>query len=100
MIQTSGTGSKPWKSRDFPKRHRPYRGTGPALACRWPGLIDIDAEKGVLQKSLDSSKENRGRKGRIEQPRNSRPPPPAEVVAEAQAIWMHRQEEADPASPR
>lgn len=83
------------KTDDFPKGTVAIGTPGASFGLPLAGLIDIDAEKSRLQKSLDKlGKEIGGLKGRLNNPKFAASAPP-EVVAEAQANLDARQEEAD-----
>ncbi|MCX8225767.1 MAG: valine--tRNA ligase [Sulfitobacter sp.] len=79
----------------FPKGTVSIAAPGATFGLPLAGLIDIDAEKSRLQKSLDKlGKEIGGLKGRLNNPKFAASAP-AEVVAEAQSNLDARQEEAD-----
>ncbi|NOR31044.1 MAG: valine--tRNA ligase [Sulfitobacter sp.] len=79
----------------FPKGTVSIAAPGATFGLPLAGLIDIDAEKSRLQKSLDKlGKEIGGLKGRLNNPKFAASAPP-EVVAEAQGNLDARQEEAD-----
>ena len=79
----------------FPKGTVSIAAPGASFGLPLAGLIDIDAEKARLQKSLDKlGKEIGGLKGRLNNPKFAASAP-EEVVAEAQANLDARQEEAD-----
>ncbi len=79
----------------FPKGTVSIAAPGASFGLPLAGLIDIDAEKARLQKSLDKlGKEIGGLKGRLNNPKFAASAP-EEVVAEAQANLAARQEEAD-----
>ena len=79
----------------FPKGTVSIAAPGATFGLPLAGLIDIDAEKLRLQKSLDKlGKEIGGLKGRLNNPKFAASAP-AEVVAEAQSNLDARQEEAD-----
>ncbi len=83
------------KTDSFPKGTVSIAAPGASFGLPLAGLIDIDAEKARLQKSLDKlGKEIGGLKGRLNNPRFAACAP-EEVVAEAQANLDARQEEAD-----
>jgi valyl-tRNA synthetase len=83
------------KTEDFPKGTVSIAAPGATFGLPLAGLIDIDAEKTRLQKSLDKlGKEIGGLKGRLNNPKFAASAP-AEVVAEAQGNLDARQEEAD-----
>ncbi|WP_341234105.1 valine--tRNA ligase [uncultured Sulfitobacter sp.] len=83
------------KTDDFPKGTVSIAAPGATFGLPLAGLIDIDAEKSRLQKSLDKlGKEIGGLKGRLNNPKFAASAP-AEVVAEAQGNLDARQEEAD-----
>ena len=83
------------KIADFPKGTVSIGTPGATFGLPLAGLIDIDAEKARLQKSLDKlGKEIGGLKGRLNNPKFAASAPP-EVVAEAQGNLDARQEEAD-----
>jgi valyl-tRNA synthetase len=83
------------KADDFPKGTVAISAPGATFGLPLAGLIDIDAEKARLQKSLDKlGKEIGGLNGRLKNPKFAASAPP-EVVAEAQANLAARQEEAD-----
>ncbi len=83
------------KTDDFPKGTVSIGTPGATFGLPLAGLIDIDAEKSRLQKSLDKlGKEIGGLKGRLNNPKFAASAPP-EVVAEAQGNLDARQEEAD-----
>jgi valyl-tRNA synthetase len=83
------------KTDDFPKGTVSIGTPGATFGLPLAGLIDIDAEKSRLQKSLDKlGKEVGGLKGRLNNPKFAASAPP-EVVAEAQGNLDARQEEAD-----
>ncbi len=83
------------KADDFPKGTVAIAAPGAMFGLPLAGLIDIDAEKARLQKSLDKlGKEIGGLKGRLNNPKFAASAP-EEVVAEAQANLDARQEEAD-----
>jgi valyl-tRNA synthetase len=83
------------KTSDFPKGTVSIGTPGATFGLPLAGLIDIDAEKSRLQKSLDKlGKEIGGLKGRLNNPKFAASAPP-EVVAEAQGNLDARQEEAD-----
>ena len=80
---------------DFPKGTVSIGTPGATFGLPLAGLIDIDAEKARLQKSLDKlGKEIGGLKGRLNNPKFAASAP-ADVVAEAQGNLDARQEEAD-----
>ena len=80
---------------DFPKGTVAISAPGATFGLPLAGLIDIDAEKTRLQKSLDKlAKEIGGLKGRLNNPKFAASAP-EEVVAEAQGNLDARQEEAD-----
>ncbi|MEP5728125.1 MAG: valine--tRNA ligase [Sulfitobacter sp.] len=79
----------------FPKGTASIPARAASLGLPLQGIIDIDAEKARLQKSLDKlSKEIGGLKGRLNNPKFAASAP-EEVVTEAQANLEARQEEAD-----
>ena len=79
----------------FPKGTVSIGAPGASFGLPLAGLIDIDAEKARLQKSLDKlGKEIGGLKGRLNNPKFAASAP-EDVVAEAQANLDARQEEAD-----
>ena len=79
----------------FPKGTVSIGAPGATFGLPLAGLIDIDAEKARLQKSLDKlGKEIGGLKGRLNNPKFAASAP-EDVVAEAQANLDARQEEAD-----
>ncbi len=79
----------------FPKGTVSLAAAGATFGLPLAGLIDIDAEKTRLQKSLEKlGKEIGGLKGRLNNPKFAASAP-EEVVAEAQANLDARQEEAD-----
>ncbi|KIN60329.1 Valyl-tRNA synthetase [Sulfitobacter noctilucae] len=79
----------------FPKGTASIPARAASLGLPLEGIIDIDAEKVRLQKSLDKlGKEIGGLKGRLNNPKFAASAP-EEVVAEAQANLDARQEEAD-----
>ncbi|MEH6392108.1 MAG: valine--tRNA ligase, partial [Sulfitobacter sp.] len=83
------------KTESFPKGTVSIAAPGASFGLPLAGLIDIDAEKARLQKSLDKlGKEIGGLKGRLNTPKFAASAP-AEVVAEAQSNLDARQEEAD-----
>jgi len=83
------------KTDSFPKGTVSIAAPGASFGLPLAGLIDIDAEKARLQKSLDKlGKEIGGLKGRLNNPKFAASAP-EEVVAEAQANLDARQEEAD-----
>ena len=83
------------KAESFPKGTVSIAVPGASFGLPLAGLIDIDAEKARLQKSLDKlGKEIGGLKGRLNNPKFAASAP-AEVVAEAQSNLDARQEEAD-----
>jgi len=83
------------KTSDFPKGTISIGAPGATFGLPLAGLIDIDAEKTRLQKSLDKlGKEIGGLKGRLNNPKFAASAP-EDVVAEAQANLDARQEEAD-----
>ena len=83
------------KTESFPKGTVSIAAPGASFGLPLAGLIDIDAEKTRLQKSLDKlGKEIGGLKGRLNNPKFAASAP-AEVVAEAQSNLDARQEEAD-----
>ncbi|WP_340237995.1 valine--tRNA ligase [Sulfitobacter pontiacus] len=83
------------KTESFPKGTVSIAAPGASFGLPLAGLIDIDAEKARLQKSLDKlGKEIGGLKGRLNNPKFAASAP-AEVVAEAQSNLDARQEEAD-----
>ena len=83
------------KAETFPKGTVSIAAPGASFGLPLAGLIDIDAEKARLQKSLDKlGKEIGGLKGRLNNPKFAASAP-AEVVAEAQGNLDARQEEAD-----
>lgn len=83
------------KTESFPKGTVSIAAPGASFGLPLAGLIDIDAEKARLQKSLDKlGKEIGGLKGRLSNPKFAASAP-AEVVAEAQSNLDARQEEAD-----
>ena len=83
------------KAKSFPKGTVSIAAPGASFGLPLAGLIDIDAEKARLQKSLDKlGKEIGGLKGRLNNPKFAASAP-AEVVAEAQSNLDARQEEAD-----
>ncbi|WP_286759942.1 MULTISPECIES: valine--tRNA ligase [Sulfitobacter] len=83
------------KAESFPKGTVSIAAPGASFGLPLAGLIDIDAEKARLQKSLDKlGKEIGGLKGRLNNPKFAASAP-AEVVAEAQSNLDARQEEAD-----
>ena len=83
------------KTESFPKGTVSIAAPGASFGLPLAGLIDIDAEKARLQKSLDKlGKEIGGLKGRLNNPKFAASAP-AEVVAEAQGNLDARQEEAD-----
>ena len=83
------------KTESFPKGTVSIAAPGASFGLPLAGLIDIDAEKARLQKSLDTlGKEIGGLKGRLNNPKFAASAP-AEVVAEAQSNLDARQEEAD-----
>ncbi|MFG6518458.1 valine--tRNA ligase [Sulfitobacter sp. 1A13496] len=83
------------KADSFPKGTVSIAAPGASFGLPLAGLIDIDAEKARLQKSLDKlGKEIGGLKGRLNNPKFAASAP-EEVVAEAQANLAARQEEAD-----
>tara|TARA_R110000787_G_scaffold28730_9_gene78265 strand:+ start:2492 stop:5428 length:2937 start_codon:yes stop_codon:yes gene_type:complete len=83
------------KTQSFPKGTVSIATPGASFGLPLAGLIDIDAEKARLQKSLDKlGKEIGGLKGRLNNPKFAASAP-AEVVAEAQSNLDARQEEAD-----
>ncbi|MGR3607447.1 MAG: valine--tRNA ligase [Sulfitobacter sp.] len=83
------------KTESFPKGTVSIATPGASFGLPLAGLIDIDAEKARLQKSLDKlGKEIGGLKGRLNNPKFAASAP-AEVVAEAQSNLDARQEEAD-----
>ncbi len=83
------------QTESFPKGTVSIAAPGASFGLPLAGLIDIDAEKARLQKSLDKlGKEIGGLKGRLNNPKFAASAP-AEVVAEAQSNLDARQEEAD-----
>ena len=83
------------KADGFPKGTVSIAAPGATFGLPLAGLIDIDAEKTRLQKSLDKlGKEIGGLKGRLNNPKFAASAP-ADVVAEAQSNLDARQEEAD-----
>lgn len=83
------------RAESFPKGTVSIAAPGASFGLPLAGLIDIDAEKARLQKSLDKlGKEIGGLKGRLNNPKFAASAP-EEVVAEAQANLDARQEEAD-----
>ncbi len=79
----------------FPKGTVAIGAPGATFGLPLEGIIDIDAEKARLQKSLDKlGKEIGGLKGRLNNPKFAASAP-EDVVAEAQANLGARQEEAD-----
>jgi valyl-tRNA synthetase len=83
------------RAESFPKGTVSIAAPGASFGLPLAGLIDIDAEKARLQKSLDKlGKEIGGLKGRLNNPKFAASAP-EEVVAEAQANLAARQEEAD-----
>ncbi len=79
----------------FPKGTVAIAAPGASFGLPLAGLIDIDAEKARLQKSLDKlAKEIGGLNGRLNNPKFAASAP-EEVVAEAQANLAARQEESD-----
>ena len=83
------------KADGFPKGTVAIAAPGANFGLPLAGLIDIDAEKARLQKSLDKlAKEIGGLNGRLKNPKFAASAP-EEVVAEAQANLAARQEEAD-----
>ncbi len=79
----------------FPKGTVAIGAPGATFGLPLEGIIDIDAEKSRLQKSLDKlGKEIGGLKGRLNNPKFAASAP-EDVVAEAQANLDARQEEAD-----
>jgi len=83
------------KTESFPKGTVSIAAPGASFGLPLAGLIDIDAEKARLQKSLDKlGKEIGGLKGRLNNPKFAASAPP-KVVAEAQSNLDARQEEAD-----
>jgi len=83
------------RTESFPKGTVSIAAPGASFGLPLAGLIDIDAEKARLQKSLDKlGKEIGGLKGRLNNPKFAASAP-EEVVAEAQANLDARQEEAD-----
>ncbi|MDF3350293.1 valine--tRNA ligase [Sulfitobacter sp. KE34] len=83
------------KADSFPKGTVSIAAPGTSFGLPLAGLIDIDAEKARLQKSLDKlGKEIGGLRGRLNNPKFAASAP-EEVVAEAQANLAARQEEAD-----
>ena len=83
------------QTESFPKGTVSIAAPGASFGLPLAGLIDIDAEKARLQKSLDKlGKEIGGLKGRLNNPKFAASAP-EEVVAEAQANLAARQEEAD-----
>jgi len=83
------------QTESFPKGTVSIAAPGASFGLPLAGLIDIDAEKTRLQKSLDKlGKEIGGLKGRLNNPKFAASAP-AEVVAEAQSNLDARQEEAD-----
>ncbi|MGC1496577.1 MAG: valine--tRNA ligase [Sulfitobacter sp.] len=83
------------KADEFPKGTVAISAPGATFGLPLAGLIDIDAEKARLQKSLDKlGKEISGLNGRLKNPKFAASAP-ADVVAEAQANLAARQEEAD-----
>ena len=80
---------------DFPKGTVAIPAAGATFGLPLEGIIDIDAEKARLQKSLDKlGKEIGGLNGRLKNPKFAASAPP-EVVEEAQANLAARQGEAD-----
>ncbi len=83
------------KADTFPKGTVAIAAAGATFGLPLEGIIDIDAEKARLQKSMDKlAKEIGGLNGRLKNPKFAASAP-AEVVAEAQANLAARQEEAD-----
>ncbi|KKN65069.1 hypothetical protein LCGC14_0485290 [marine sediment metagenome] len=83
------------KADGFPNGTVSIAAPGATFGLPLAGLIDIDAEKTRLQKSLDKlGKEIGGLKGRLNNPKFAASAP-ADVVAEAQSNLDARQEEAD-----
>ena len=83
------------KKDEFPKGTVAIGAPGATFGLPLEGLIDLDAEKARLQKSLDKlAKEIGGLKGRLNNPKFAASAP-EEVVAEAQENLAARQEEAD-----
>ncbi|MGJ8629005.1 MAG: valine--tRNA ligase [Sulfitobacter sp.] len=83
------------KADNFPKGTVAIAAPGASFGLPLAGLIDIEAEKARLQKSLDKlAKEIGGLNGRLKNPKFAASAP-EEVVAEAQANLAARQEEAD-----
>ncbi len=79
----------------FPKGTASIPARAATLGLPLEGIIDIEAEKARLQKSLDKlGKEIGGLKGRLNNPKFAASAP-EDVVAEAQANLDARQEEAD-----
>ncbi|UWR23477.1 valine--tRNA ligase [Sulfitobacter sp. S190] len=80
---------------DFPKGTVSIPAPGATFGLPLEGIIDIDAEKARLQKSLDKlGKEIGGLNGRLNNPKFAASAP-EDVVAEARANLSARQEEAD-----
>ena len=95
MIKRLGRVETLEKTESFPKGTVSIAAPGASFGLPLAGLIDIDAEKARLQKSLDKlGKEIGGLKGRLNNPKFAASAP-AEVVAEAQSNLDARQEEAD-----
>jgi len=83
------------KVETFPKGTASIPARAATLGLPLEGIIDIDAEKARLSKSLEKlNKEIGGLKGRLGNPKFAASAP-EEVVAEAQANLNARQEEAD-----
>ncbi|APE44137.1 valine--tRNA ligase [Sulfitobacter alexandrii] len=79
----------------FPKGTASIPSRAATLGLPLEGIIDIDAEKARLEKSLEKlGKEIGGLKGRLNNPKFAASAP-EEVVAETQANLHARQEEAD-----
>ncbi|MEQ6204032.1 valine--tRNA ligase [Sulfitobacter sp. HNIBRBA2951] len=80
---------------DFPKGTVAIPAAGATFGLPLEGIIDIEAEKARLQKSLDKlAKEIGGLNGRLKNPKFAASAPP-EVVEEAQSNLAARQSEAD-----
>ncbi|MEQ6248568.1 valine--tRNA ligase [Sulfitobacter sp. HNIBRBA3233] len=79
----------------FPKGTVSIAAPGATFGLPLEGIIDIDAEKARLQKSLDKlAKEIGGLKGRLNNPK-FKASAPADVVEEAEANLAARNEEAE-----
>jgi valyl-tRNA synthetase len=94
MIQRLARVESLSQADSFPKGTVSIPAPGAEFGLPLEGLIDIDAEKARLQKSLDKlGKEIGGLKGRLNNPKFAESAP-EEVVAEARANLEAREEEA------